>query len=130
MHPHIEHAHPCDPAPWPTVARLVAWLDRHNGTGPQETALRLLKVTEEAGEAAAAYIGATGQNPRKGTTHTPTDVADELCDVIVTAMVALHSFTPDPAGHLTDKLTTLTTRALHHNPATPDPGAVRYEEAR
>jgi DNA polymerase III alpha subunit len=99
------------PDPWQAIAALVAWLDAHNGTGQQETALRLLKVTEEAGEAASAYIGATGQNPRKGTTHTPADVADELCDVIVSAMVALHSFTDQPARHLTAKLTAVTERA-------------------
>jgi hypothetical protein len=100
------------PDPWQTIAALVAWLDAHNGTGQQETALRLLKVTEEAGEAAAAYIGATGQNPRKGTTHTPADVADELCDVIVSAMVALHAFTNQPAKHLTGKLTAISHRMV------------------
>jgi NTP pyrophosphatase (non-canonical NTP hydrolase) len=98
------------PDPWQAIAALVAWLDAHNGTGQQETALRLLKVTEEAGEAASAYIGATGQNPRKGTTHTPADVADELCDVIVSAMVALHSFTDQPHQHLATKLTAISHR--------------------
>jgi DNA polymerase III alpha subunit len=96
----------------------VAWLDAHNGTGQQETALRLLKVTEEAGEAAAAYIGATGQNPRKGTTHSPADVADELCDVIVSAMVALHSFTDHPRHHLAAKLAAVTDRVLSQDTVT------------
>lgn len=58
--------------------------------------MRLLKITEEAGEAAQAYIGFQGQNPRKGVTHSRTDVAAELCDVILSAMVALHSFSGDP----------------------------------
>jgi NTP pyrophosphatase (non-canonical NTP hydrolase) len=84
------------PTPWQHVARVVAWLNAHNGTGPTETALRLIKLTEETGEVMQAYIGATGQNPRKGTTHTADDVTAELCDVILTAMVALHSFTDDP----------------------------------
>jgi NTP pyrophosphatase (non-canonical NTP hydrolase) len=96
--------------PWDAVRSLVTWLDASNGHSEQETALRLLKVTEEAGEAASAYIGATGQNPRKGTTHTRTDVADELCDVIVSAMVALHAFTDQPEQHLNDKLTAVTSR--------------------
>ncbi|PWI43288.1 MazG-like family protein [Streptomyces sp. ICBB 8177] len=89
---------------WPVTARIVATLNATNGTGPHETAMRLLKVTEEAGEASAAYIGMTGQNPRKGTTHTPGDVADELCDVIIAAAVALHAFTPHPAAVLDAKL--------------------------
>ena len=50
---------------WDHVARYVAWLDAANGRGPHETATRILKITEEAGEAAAAYVGVTGANPRK-----------------------------------------------------------------
>ena len=89
---------------WPVTDRIVAALNTVNGVGEHETAMRLLKVTEEAGEAAAAYVGMTGQNPRKGTTHTPADVADELCDVIIAAAVALHSFTTAPAAVLDAKL--------------------------
>ncbi|WP_180686269.1 MazG-like family protein [Streptomyces gossypiisoli] len=89
---------------WPVTARIAAALNEVNGTTPHETAMRLMKVTEEAGEAAAAYIGMTGQNPRKGTTHTAADVADELCDVIIAAAVALHSFTTHPPAVLDAKL--------------------------
>ncbi|MEU1687516.1 hypothetical protein [Micromonospora sp. NPDC005707] len=52
---------------------------------------RLLKLTEEAGEAAAAWIGVLGQNPRKGVTHTREEVAAELADVAFTALVAIES---------------------------------------
>jgi NTP pyrophosphatase (non-canonical NTP hydrolase) len=90
--------------PWPTIARLTAWLDDRNGRSNTETALRLLKVTEEAGEVAQAWIGMTGQNPRKGVTHTAADVADELCDVITAAMVALATITADPAAHFDRKV--------------------------
>ena len=83
--------------PWPTIAALAAWLDANNGRGEHERAMRLMKLTEETGEVMQAYIGMTGQNPRKGVTHTAEEVADELCDVIVTAMVALHQFTEEPA---------------------------------
>jgi len=86
---------------WQHVATLVAWLDRHNGDGPHETALRPLKLSEETGEVMRAYIGMTGQNPRKGITHTPGDVAAELCDVILSAMTALHRFTDDPEATFT-----------------------------
>ncbi|MFJ5532407.1 MazG-like family protein [Streptomyces sp. NPDC093261] len=75
--------------------RISQRLDAVNGTDEHEYLIRLLKVVEEAGEAAQAYIGATGQNPRKGVTHRH-DVAAELCDVIVAAMVAMHGFHPDP----------------------------------
>lgn len=90
--------------PWQTVARLTAWLDDRNGRSGTETALRILKVTEEAGEVASAWIGMTGQNPRKGVTHVTADVADELCDVITAAMVALTTISGDPAGHFTRKI--------------------------
>lgn len=52
--------------------------------------VQLLKVQEEAGEAAAAFIGALGYNPRKGVTHKYEDVADELADVVVTALVGIN----------------------------------------
>nr|WP_241780002.1 MazG-like family protein [Streptomyces natalensis] len=75
---------------------MVRWLDQENAL-PTEQArlLRILKLSEEAGEVAQAVIGATGQNPRKGRSHTWDDVQSELCDVIVTAMVALRTLTPD-----------------------------------
>ncbi|MFE7772505.1 MazG-like family protein [Streptomyces sp. NPDC057445] len=80
---------------WNTVERLHAWLDAAADRAPeQETLLRVLKLSEEVGEVAQAVIGATGQNPRKGVTHTWQDVESELCDVIVTAMVALRTLNP------------------------------------
>lgn len=101
-------------ADWDTIRRLVAWLDQANGTGEHETAMRLMKLTEEAGEVMQAYIGTVGQNPRKGVTHTRADVADELCDVIVTAMVALHRFTDDPEKHLAAKIQKIADRSVAH----------------
>ncbi|ONK12641.1 hypothetical protein STBA_33890 [Streptomyces sp. MP131-18] len=90
---------------WTAVERIAAWLEEHS-TLPveQRRLLQLLKITEEAGEVAEAVIGATGQNPRKGRSHTWQDVEAEVCDVIVTAMVALARLTPDArevfAAHL------------------------------
>ena len=78
---------------WEHVARLVAWLDAANGRGPHETAIRIIKIAEEAGEAASAYIGVTGQNPRKGTTATADDLSAELCDVVLAALAALVTIT-------------------------------------
>jgi NTP pyrophosphatase (non-canonical NTP hydrolase) len=82
--------------PWQTIARLAQWLNDANGCEHQEITLRLLKLSEEVGEVSQAWIGSMGQNPRKGFTHPVADVADELCDVIVTAMVALTSITDIP----------------------------------
>jgi hypothetical protein len=50
---------------------------------------QLIKIQEELGEAAAAYIGMTGSNPRKGVTHTDQDVAMELADVVISALLAI-----------------------------------------
>ncbi|MGW7287744.1 MazG-like family protein [Streptomyces sp. NPDC054847] len=90
---------------WETIGRLHDWLHAHAKYPPeQEILLRVLKLSEEVGEVAQAVIGAKGQNPRKGTTHNWQDVEAELCDVIITAMVALRTLTPDAgevfASHL------------------------------
>jgi hypothetical protein len=84
-----------DESAWETVDRLVAWLDRGSDLPAEtKTMLQILKITEEAGEVAEALIGVTGQNPRKGFSHSWQDVEKELCDVIVTAMVALTRISP------------------------------------
>ncbi|MEV4351854.1 hypothetical protein AB0J83_45965 [Actinoplanes sp. NPDC049596] len=91
-----------DPDPiFPAVHEARRWLDLTNGTLPLELTCRILKVTEEAGEAAAAWIGLLGQNPRKGVTHTHDDVAAELADVAFTALVAIASLDLDPQERLT-----------------------------
>ncbi|WP_338059105.1 MazG-like family protein [Streptomyces olivoreticuli] len=83
-------------AVWDTIASLTERLDRHSThRGDMRRVLQILKISEEAGEAAEAVIGAMGQNPRKGFSHTWDDVQAEVCDVITTAMVALQRLTPD-----------------------------------
>ncbi|WP_432082452.1 MazG-like family protein [Streptomyces sp. WAC 04229] len=82
--------------PWDTIDDLSKWLEADQPVGGREgLLLRMLKLSEEVGEVAEAVIGATGQNPRKGTTHTWEDVEAELCDVVITAMVALRTLTPE-----------------------------------
>ncbi|WP_442815879.1 MazG-like family protein [Streptomyces sp. NBC_01768] len=55
---------------WTTIDELHDWLDSETGIPPeQDLLLRMLKLSEEVGEVAQAVIGATGQNPRKGATH-------------------------------------------------------------
>lgn len=87
------------------AAALVAlsrWIDAHNaGADPHAlTWGRIAKVAEENGEAVAAYIGALGQNPRKGVTHSMDDVVQELLDVAVTALGAVEHL----RGHRGDAL--------------------------
>ncbi|MFE4961665.1 hypothetical protein [Streptomyces sp. NPDC056660] len=100
----------------PIAARIAAVLNVANGTSEHEIAMRLMNVAEEAGEAIAAYIGTTCHNPRKDITHTTADVADELCDVIIAATVALHSFSATPAADLTAKLDTSVRRLVANLP--------------
>jgi len=87
---------------WVAVRNSRDWLDAANGTGDLELTCRILKVTEEAGEAAGAWIGVLGQNPRKGVTHDRNDVAGELADVAITALVAIESLGFDAQQVLAD----------------------------
>ncbi|GAA4048604.1 MazG-like family protein [Streptomyces shaanxiensis] len=98
---------------WAAIDDLWTWLDRDQPIGGQEgVLLRMLKLSEEVGEVAEAVIGATGQNPRKGVTHTWEDVQGELCDVVITALVALRTLTPDAREVFDRHLTRVTERSL------------------
>ncbi|MEW2418240.1 MazG-like family protein [Streptomyces sp. NPDC046866] len=93
---------------WKTVAALAARFDAHDrerGMPHEESVtLQILKIGEEFGEAAQAVIGAKGTNPRKGASHTWSDVEAEVADVIVTAMVALARMRPDAPGYFAEQL--------------------------
>ena len=95
---------------WDDLARL-----RHGFLADVPKQTLLMKVAEEFGEAVEAYIGATGQNPRKGVCRTVDDIRKELYDVIVTAGIAVLAWTADDqaktAQGLTDHLKYLTERA-------------------
>ncbi|MEU6475508.1 MazG-like family protein [Streptomyces sp. NPDC047017] len=110
---------PDPPAPhptldlWTSIDELWAWLDGHRAQDEgQALLLGMLKLSEEVGEAAQAVIGVTGQNPRKGTTHTWDDVEAELCDVVITALMALRTLTPDAREVFTRHLARVRTRSL------------------
>lgn len=82
------------------IERLSNYFDRHlahNKAATPEYILyaRTAKLIEECGEVMEAVIGWTGDNPRKGRTHDIGDIQMELCDVILTAMCALHTTTQD-----------------------------------
>lgn len=56
---------------------------------------RIAKIIEELGEAIQAFIGMTGQNPRKGISDTEEHMLEELADTALTAMYAIQHFTKD-----------------------------------
>lgn len=98
---------------WETIGRLHDWLHENSEHPPeQEILLRVLKLSEEVGEVAQAVIGVKGQNPRKGTTHSWQDVEAELCDVVITAMVALRTLTPDAAEVFASHLDRVAARSV------------------
>ncbi|GAA2559881.1 MULTISPECIES: MazG-like family protein [Streptomyces] len=110
-----DHPRPAPPASdlWATVDALCAWLDTDRpAEGREGLLLRLLKLNEEVGEVAEAVIGVTGQNPRKGVTHSWDDVQAELCDVVITALVALRTLTPEAREVFTRHLERVTERSL------------------
>src|ERR1035438_6542544 len=63
--------------------------DLHARYGDVPVEIRLLKVTEEVGEAAEAFIGMHGLNSRKRVSRSRDDLLAELADVIITAAVAM-----------------------------------------
>lgn len=98
---------------WGTIEQIVNWLDTNSTLPPDtEKLLRIMKLTEEAGEVTQAVTGTLGQNPRKGITHTWDDVQAELCDVILTAMVALTTLTPDARQTFQSHLARVAGRSL------------------
>ena len=86
------------------LAVLSDWIDTHptNAARDREAADwgRISKVSEECGEVIAAFIGVTGQNPRKGVHGCIDDVVEELLDVAVTALCAVEHFNGNDGSSL------------------------------
>lgn len=92
---------------WDQIGQLYA----HYGDVPAE--VRLLKLTEEVGEVAEAFIGMHGLNRRKGVCRTRDDLLAELADVIITAALAMSGVTGDvdeARTHLERRLAGVTER--------------------
>lgn len=73
--------------------------------------IRLLKIGEEYGEAVAAFIGLGGWNPRKGQHGTRRDVATELADTALSALIALEDYCIDPCQIVTLRAAHVAARA-------------------
>lgn len=98
---------------WQYVKTLTAQLDDAHPRTDHEIACRVMKLAEKTGKAVGAYFGKTGH--REG--DRADALADELCGVIITAMVALTAVTGDvPAAalrledHLFDRFPALAAR--------------------
>lgn len=78
-----------------SIAALTSWLEGDRPRDAHSDAVFIVKLGEEAGEAAQAYIGMTGVNPRKGVTHTRDDLLGELADVVYAGVTAIQHFTQD-----------------------------------
>lgn len=102
-----------DERAWDTVDQLVEWLDDASALRPDtKRLLRVMKLSEEVGETTQALFGVLGANPRKGVTHTWQDVENELCDVILTAMVALATLNPDAREVFAERFEYVAARSL------------------
>jgi len=81
-----------DPESWAKIAAITAKLDNTSVLPPeQERFARIMKIGEEMGEVVEAFLGALGQNPRKGITNGLDKVGDELTDVVITSWVAMYT---------------------------------------
>jgi NTP pyrophosphatase (non-canonical NTP hydrolase) len=101
-----------DDATWKLIRQLtVRFGTTEDPARHARLAFLVLKLTEETGEVAQALIGATGQNYRKGVTCGMSEVAKELCDVVVTALLTLSAVTPDPDRVLAAHVHELTQRS-------------------
>ena len=81
--------------------QATAWLDNHNGHNELQQTLRILKVAEEAGEAAQKWINHLNANPRRrGLPPSIEEVGDELGDVVGTALVAIASLGLNPEEYV------------------------------
>lgn len=83
-------------------------------TAPLSDEFRILKVTEEVGEAAQALTGMRKLNPRKADQHVSAhDVCMELGDVVMTALVAIASMGFNPNDILIDQWQKTLERSRH-----------------
>lgn len=69
--------------------------DTYQGQPLAQDWARVAKAVEEVGEAVAALIAFTGQNPRKGVCGTREEMLGELADVAMTAIFGIQHFTKD-----------------------------------
>lgn len=104
------------------IYALNDWIDsspRNNGRDSEALLWgRVAKLSEEVGEVNAALIGITGQNPRKGVSHSLADLEAELWDVALTAVCLVAHLRRNAGEHqdllrdLESHIRSVVTRAL------------------
>lgn len=87
--------------PWDIIAELDEWLDHNVGVQYlreplAQDAMRLTKIGEEFGEAIAAFIAFTGQNPRKPELGSKLEFLSEVIDTMITCVLCVEHFTKQP----------------------------------
>lgn len=79
------------------IAAFSRWLETtpsYRNLDPEALVWRRIgKITEENGEVTEAWLGAIGENPRKGVVGCVDDVVRELLDVALCALGAVEHFT-------------------------------------
>jgi NTP pyrophosphatase (non-canonical NTP hydrolase) len=99
----------------PAHAAMLAECLRRNGLDPARAVERnVIKLGEEVGEMAGAYLRSTGQARRTGTTE---DLHEEVADVILTAFSLAHHLRMDINAVLAAKLRAIHTRGYRTYPA-------------
>lgn len=101
---------------WIDLANLTRYkaMSREQLVAEVMTMGRIIKATEERGEAVEAWLGVIGENPRKGITHDMASVREELLDVALTALCAVEHMTGNRGlsmGFLDAKVAAVSRRA-------------------
>lgn len=89
---------------WVKIERVAEHYAQFHDTPRQMLSAQLHQLTSELGEVADAFIGCTGANRRKGFTHTDEDLANELGDLAMTAVMTLFFCADDPELVIDDTL--------------------------
>jgi hypothetical protein len=114
------------------AARVSQWIDdepANKAMTPLEQLLMrtVVKTGEEFGEACGAIIGVTGQNPRKGVTHTMDQFTKELLDKAATIVLGVEHITGNKGEALrmlADHIVSLEKRVAESRHRHGEPGGV------
>jgi 8-oxo-dGTP pyrophosphatase MutT (NUDIX family)/NTP pyrophosphatase (non-canonical NTP hydrolase) len=110
----FESAEPCRGF-WDDAARI-----RNGYLAEVPTQTLVLKIAEEVGEVAEAYIGMIGGNPRKGRHKDRSDVLDELTDVMFAAAAPMLDLAGGPEQaerHMAERLEIVSAREVAAPPS-------------
>ena len=91
----------------------MQWLDSESPVSAEVARLlRVLKDQRGSRRGRRSRPWRHGLEPTEGASHTWEDVQKELCDVILTSMVALATLTPDARKVFAERLSHIAERSL------------------